>query len=99
MLRFVMAATLAAGGLLPAQAALPPQYQRLAELKAVLDHPGVASALRGHMIDRVEFLSPDRYRVTAGPCALDVAIVSRPTPPGLVGPRQFEVVPGAPACR
>lgn len=99
MLRMVVPAVLAASVVLPVQAALPPQYQRLAELKAILDYPGIPGALRGRPIDRVEYVAPDRYRVTAGSCALDVAIVSRPSPPGLVGPRQFDVAPGATTCQ
>ena len=81
-----------AGALLaatPAQAALPPQYQRLAELRAVMDHAGVAAALGSTPIERIEYVRPDLYRVTAGRCHIDVRIADLPTPRGIVGARRF----------
>jgi hypothetical protein len=83
----------------PATAALPPQYQRLAELQAVLENPDVAEALDGLLISRVEYVRPDLYRVRAGRCHVDVAIVGLPTPPGLTGPRRFEARAGKKVCR
>ena len=83
---------------LPADAALPPQYQRAAELKAVVADPGVANAFGGTPIDRVEFVRTDLYRVSAGACRLDVAIVDLPTPPGVTGGRRFAVKAGRKAC-
>jgi hypothetical protein len=84
---------------LPAQAALPPNYQRVAELRAVLALAEVAT-LGGTMqpIERIEYAGPDRYRVSAGRCHIDVRIVDLPVPRGLVGPRRFEARPGRPAC-
>jgi hypothetical protein len=83
----------------PAAAALAPNYQRLVELQAVLEHPGVIGAF-GTMepIDRVEYASPDLYRVTAGRCRLDVRIVGLPMPRGMVGARRFEARPGRKVC-
>jgi hypothetical protein len=83
----------------PASAALAPNYQRLVELKAVLDHPGVIAAF-GTMqpIDRIEYAGPDLYRVSAGRCRLDVRIVDLPVPRGMVGARHFEVRPGRRVC-
>lgn len=80
---------LAAAAAAPASAALPPNYQRAAELRAVLDHPGVAGALTAP-IDRIEFLKDDLYRVTAGACRVDVAIVDLPT----ARRRRAEALPG-----
>ncbi len=95
-LALAAAAALAA---LPAQAALPPQYQRLAELRAVLDHPGVTGAFGvAEPIERVEYVSPDLYRVTAGRCRMDVRIVGLPVPQGVVGGRRFEARPGRRIC-
>lgn len=88
---------LAAAAAAPASAALPPNYQRAAELRAVLDHPGVAGALAAP-IDRIEFLKHDLYRATAGACRVDVAIVDLPTPPGIAGPRRFKAKPGRKTC-
>ena len=90
------AAVLAA---LPAAAALAPNHQRIAELRAILAHPGVAAAFdMSQPIDRVEYVRRDLYRVTAGRCRLDVAIHGLPTPRGVAGPRRFEVRPGKRVC-
>lgn|GEM_PF-1290369 len=90
------AAALAA---LPASAALPPNHQRLAELRSVLAHPGVVRAFGTEQpIDSVEYVRRDLYRVTAGRCRIDVAIVSLPTPRGVRGPRRFEARPGEKVC-
>lgn len=82
----------------PASAALPPQYQRLAELRAVLAHGEVARAFGSTPIDRIEYIRNDLYRVTAGRCRLDVAIVGLPMPRGVAGPRRFEARPGQKVC-
>lgn len=83
---------------LPASAALPPQHQRAAELKAILNNADVVGAFEGRPIDRVEWVAEDQYRVTAGRCVLAVAIVGKPLPPGMVGARRFDVVPGKVEC-
>lgn len=77
---------------------MPPQYQRTAELKAILDNADVVGAFEGRPIDRVEWVAEDQYRVTAGRCILAVAIVGKPLPPGMVGARRFDVVPGKVEC-
>ena len=83
---------------LPASAALPPQYQRAAELKAVVADPGVANAFGGAPIERVEYVRTDLYRVSAGACRLDVAIVDLPTPEDVAGGRRFAVKAGRKVC-
>lgn len=86
-------------GALPASAALAPNYQRLAELQRVLEHPGVIAGFGvAEPIDRVEYAGPDLYRVTAGRCHLDVRIVGLPMPRGMVGARRFEARPGQRVC-
>jgi len=84
---------------MPAAAALPPQYQRIAELRAVLDSPAVAGVF-GDMppISRIDYVGPDLYRVTAGRCRVDVRIVGLPMPRGMVGARRFEARPGRRVC-
>lgn len=82
----------------PAGAALAPNYQRLAELRAVIEHPGVNSALQDAVIDKVEYVRADLYRVSAGRCHVDVRIVGIPLPRGMVGARRFEVRPGQRVC-
>jgi hypothetical protein len=81
----------------PAAGALAPNYQRLAELRAVLDTSEVTAA-RGAPIDRLEYVRSDLYRVSAGRCHVDVAIVGLPMPRGMVGARRFEARPGRRMC-
>jgi hypothetical protein len=83
----------------PASAALPPNHQRIAELRAILAHPGVAGAFgMSAPIERIEYVRTDFYRVSAGRCRLDVRIVGLPMPRGMVGARRFEVRPGERVC-
>ncbi len=83
----------------PASAELPPQYQRIAELKAVLADPGVGRAFgTDSPIERIEYVRLDLYRVSARACRLDVAIVGLPTPRDVSGPRRFAVKPGQKTC-
>ena len=92
---------LAAFALFPvaANAALAPNYQRLAELNAILQSPGVVSAFAvDDPIRSLEYVSADRYRVSSKRCTLAVEIVGKPLPQGMVGARQFDVVAGKPAC-
>ena len=87
---------LAAAAALPAGAALPPQYQRLAELRAILSHPGVTEAFGATPIERVLYVREDLYLVTAGRCRLPVVIAGLPS--DNPGPRRFEVRPGRRVC-
>lgn len=82
-----------------AHAALAPNHQRIAEMKAILDHPEVVAAFAvNDPIVRIEYRSGDRYLVVTGKCQLPLRIVDRPEPAGLVGPRQFDVEPGTVRC-
>ncbi|MBW6397754.1 hypothetical protein KPL78_07865 [Roseomonas sp. HJA6] len=76
---------------LPASAALPPTAQRLVEFRAVINHPDIGMAMGGDPITRIDYVRDDLYRVSGARCRIDLAIVGVPSPPGLVGPRQFEV--------
>jgi len=82
----------------PAHAALPPNYQRLAELRAVLDLPAVGTAFGIEPIDRIDYVAADLYRLSAGRCHLDVRIVGLPMPRGRVGARRFEARAGRRVC-
>jgi hypothetical protein len=95
-----MALALAAATALapPASAALAPQYQRAAEIRAVVADGHIANAFDGAPIERVEYVRRDLYRVSAGRCRLDVAIVDLPAPPDVSGPRRFAVRAGTKAC-
>jgi hypothetical protein len=92
---FALGAGLAA---FPAAAALPPQHQRIAELRAIIADPRVVGAFGATAIDRIEYVRSDLYRVSGGGCRLDVAIVGLPTPDGMVGPRRFQVKAGRRVC-
>ena len=93
-----LAAGLVALAAAPASAALPPHHQRAAELKAVAGDVRVANAFAGIPIERIEFVRTDLYRVSAGRCRLDVAIVDLPTPPDVSGGRRFAVKAGTKVC-
>ena len=79
--------------------ALAPQYQRLAELRAILNDPKVTDRFDiNHPIDRVEWVTPDLYRVTGGACHLDIAIHDQPRSQPIAGPRAMVLVPSALTC-
>lgn len=97
----VLAATVATllAASLPASAALPPQYQRVAEMRAILDDITITDLFGiQRPIERIEYIETDLYRVTSGACHVDVRIVDKPNVSGMVGPRQFEVEPGVLVC-
>jgi hypothetical protein len=75
-----------------ALAALPPQYQRQAELVAIIQDEAVTSALRNEPIDGVRLTGVDAYEVTSISCTVQVGIVDTPVAEGIVGARQFAVV-------
>ena len=94
----LIALAMAALAASPAPAALAPSHQRLAELRAVIAHPAVGRAFGADPIDRVEYVSPDLYRLTAGRCRIDVAIVDLPAKRAVAGPRRFDARPGSMVC-
>jgi len=99
VLPIALAATLLP--LLPASAALPPYHQRIRELQAILGSGDVQAKLMEQEIDALEWVAHDLYRVTAGPCALEVRIVNDTSverEPGWAGPRQFLLEVGDAAC-
>ena len=98
LLRLAPLALLALAAL-PAQAALPPWHQRAAELRAVLNAPGLVDAFGNALIERVEYAGTDLYRVSAGRCYVEARIVGLPMPRGVVGGRRFEVRLGRRVCR
>jgi hypothetical protein len=82
----------------PATGALPPKYQRLAEIRAVLDNRAVSEALGDSPIDSIVYVRTDLYRVAAGRCRIDARIVGLSMPDGVVGARRFEVRAGQRIC-
>ncbi len=76
-----------------------PNYQRLAELRAVLNLPEVGTAFGIEPIARIDYVRTDLYRVSAGRCHLDVRIVDLPTPRNVVGGRRFVARAGQRVCQ
>lgn len=85
----------------PALAALPPDYQRAAELIAVIEAASEVMAGGGETIQSVNYLGVDTYEVSYEHCTLRVDIVGVSPKEGEIpmpGPRQFEAVAGEPDC-
>lgn len=83
-----------------ALAALPPQYQRQAELLAIIGDAAVVDSFGFSGIEGIELNGVDHYIVRGGDCLLDVRIEDLPNEhaAGWVGPREFRLVLGTPAC-
>jgi hypothetical protein len=81
-----------------ALAALPPQYQRQAELVAIIQDRAVEQALQDEPINAVRMTGVDAYEVTSESCKVMVGIVDTPAAEGIVGPRQFAVMVTAATC-
>lgn len=87
----------------PVLAALPPQFQRTAELQAIISSEVVdLLGQQGQFLDAVEYVGPDLYRVSGGNCVVFVRIVDVPQAETqaepMVGPRQFTLEIQEPVC-
>jgi hypothetical protein len=94
-LAIILALTL---GATTANAALPPYFQRTAEIKAIIESGAVADLLQAP-IDSIERVENDHYRVRAGACTLDVLIVDDSKPDAPPGPRRFKLELGKGVCK
>jgi hypothetical protein len=72
-------------------AELPPQYQRQAELGAIITSNAVDEALGHEPIEMIRLTKPDVYVVRSAGCKVSVAIVDIPQAEEIVGARQFTV--------
>ncbi|MBV9860497.1 MAG: hypothetical protein JO038_10410 [Alphaproteobacteria bacterium] len=82
-----------------ASAALPPQYERLAELRAILNDPTIVDLFDiTHPIDKIELMAPDLYRVSGGGCHVDVSVKDAAKPEPIPGPRSFVLLATALIC-
>jgi hypothetical protein len=70
----IAAALLAA---MPAQAMVPLHLQRQGALNVIIELPAIASV---GPIDRIQMIAEHIWRVTAGPCHVDVTFVERQGP-------------------
>ncbi|TWT13720.1 hypothetical protein [Reyranella sp. CPCC 100927] len=100
-----VAAAALAGALLvsaaSSQAALPPYWQRVKELEAIVNSAEVADKLGRAPIDQIERPADDLYRVRGGTCTVEVRIVDDAgrREPGWAGPRRFKLDVGKSTCR
>ncbi len=80
-------------------AALRGDGQRKVEFKAVIENLDLDKAFPyWQLIERVEYVSTDLYRIHAGQCFVDVSLTTIPFPEGFVGPRQFKLSYSATQC-
>lgn len=98
MIRIGFAAALLLTGTVAA-AALPPYWQRQAEIRAIADSADVAGKLESRPIDAIEHMGTDRYRVGASGCTLDVLIVDDTSAKPMPGPRKFKQQIGKLVCK
>jgi hypothetical protein len=89
-----MAVVLLAG--VPAAAMVPPRIQQRNMLRAIIDLPALDPLFP---ISRIERVAPNIWRLTSGPCHIDVTMLARRGPGhGLVGPR-YEPRAGRRVCQ
>lgn len=101
MRTFALAGLLSLVAILPVQAALPPQYQRQAELRAIIENMAVVDAFGFEGIEAIVEVETDVWNVRSGNCVLDVRIEDVPNThsDGWAGPREFTVVVGEKTCK
>jgi predicted urease superfamily metal-dependent hydrolase len=87
-------------GTVVASAALPPYWQRKAEIDAITDSADVARKLESHgPIDMIGHMGNDHYQVGSGGCTLDVFIVDDTSAAPMPGPRKFKLQLGELFCK
>jgi hypothetical protein len=74
-----------------AVAELPPQYQRQAEMGAIITSNAVDAALANEPIEMIRLTKTDVYVVRSARCKVNVAIVDTPRAEEIVGAREFTV--------
>ncbi|MGX5841617.1 hypothetical protein ACWGTI_12930 [Mesorhizobium sp. ArgA1] len=100
MTRIGFVAAFLLAGTVAAAAALPPYWQRKAEIDAITDSRDVARRLENHgPIDVIEHIGNDHYRVVGGGCTLDVFIVDDASAEPMPGPRKFKLQIGKLVCK
>lgn len=77
-----------------ARAALPPSRQRVRAFQAVVE--AAARVLGNRIIDAVERVEGEHFRVRAGDCRVTVRLVVRPRADP--GPQLFDAIPETPDC-
>jgi hypothetical protein len=88
---------LVAGG--PALAALPPYWQSVREIGAIIEDPRVHDALRyEEPILSISTTGDDVYVLRTARCTVTVTIVDKADAEPIVGPRQFDIAIGDATC-
>jgi hypothetical protein len=86
-------------GAYSARAALAPQYDRLAQFRAVLES-GVVDVLGNRPIDKIERGEDGGFRVWSGPCVVMVRLDAQRPKQGMVGPTTYKIAKISPlACQ
>ncbi len=80
----------------PAHAVLAPNVEAGRELASVTE--AVGKRFPGQPIQSITRQDSGSYDVRVGTCRLKARIVTQPTPPGRVGPRQYTVRLTRPQC-
>ncbi|MGD9740354.1 MAG: hypothetical protein AB7O56_08970 [Bauldia sp.] len=89
----------------PAMAALPPIYQRTAELAAIVTAVSGSPDLETlGEVNAIEYVGVDLYEIRGATCTITAHIVTTPDKgpaagPPIVGPRQFTVQLDPVACK
>jgi len=83
-----------------AEAALSPYWQSAKEIARIVDDKRVHDALKyEEPILSIGVTAADAYEVRTERCTLKVMIIDKPSKPGLIGPRQFDLEVGEATCR
>jgi hypothetical protein len=103
MIRLALLASAAVLLSATADAAVPPQYQRPKEIRAILEDAKVLEAFNAtHPIEKIERIENAHYRVSSGSCVMDITLVDDPAakhPPNWYGSWAFVVQAGNLTCR
>jgi hypothetical protein len=86
---------------LSAEASLAPNYERLRELRAILDSPEMIAKLGNRAVEGIASTgNGPNYRVWTSDCAIEVNLVDAvPSGAPMMGPRHFAIRVGELRCR
>lgn len=94
---FMLIGLLTAGQ--PVLASLPPYYQSVREMTAILDSPAVAGKIGSpYSIDSL-VRNKNGYQLEVGDCQLNIKVHYLPYQDGMVGPAEFTIEPGEKVCK
>ena len=82
----------------PVFALLPPYYQSVKEMVAILNSPLVAEKMGSPYSIQSLIKSETGYTLAVGECKLDIKINYIQRKDGLVGPAEFNIEPGEKNC-